>query len=274
MFGFNMLKALVQNSDRLLIGYLLGANALGVYTFAWRVVVFPVRLLSSALGAYLFPKAARLQHDLDLVRWQYLSMMALLLNVILPVMVAVVPLAPLVVPSIFGAKWAPVVAPMQILTVTALAGAFYPLAGDLLKAMNRPGWMLAWSALYTGVTSVALWIGAQRELIGATSGLSAAHVLLLPVVLLMVDRAVQLRWRDVLPRWMPSLAGSLVLAAVMWSTVRFIALPSLSRAALALFLGMAAYLVTLGFLDPAAGRFLSGRTPLRALSAEADRSRE
>ncbi|MBA3553483.1 MAG: oligosaccharide flippase family protein, partial [Gemmatimonadales bacterium] len=260
ILGFNILKALVQNVDRLVIGFVLGAGALGIYTFAWRVVVFPVRVLSSALGAYLFPKASRLQHDHPAVRTQYLTIMALLLSVVVPAMVAEALLAPVVITGIFGTKWASAVLPMQVLTVTALAGAFYPLAGDLVKAMNRPGWMVAWSALYTVVSGGALWLGAGSGLIPAVIAMSVAHVLLLPVVLSMVNRAVGLRIGEALTRWLPSVAGSAVLASIIWIALRFTPLPSLSRAAVALLLGALGHAAVLAYLDPELGRLLLGRT--------------
>ena len=56
--------------------------------------MFPVRLVSSAFGTYLFPKASRLQSDLAAVRRHYLENMAVLLSLVLPLTVAAAILAP------------------------------------------------------------------------------------------------------------------------------------------------------------------------------------
>jgi O-antigen/teichoic acid export membrane protein len=259
MFGFSVLKAVVQNSDRFVIGYLLGPGPLGLYTFAWRLVVFPVRLVSSAFGTYLFPKAARLQSNLPAVRQQYLQMMAVLLSMVLPVSIAAVLLAPALVPPLFGPRWSAAVVPIQILSLTALAGAFFPVVGELAKALGRPGWMIAWSALYTVVICSALWVGGQNGLEGAVWASAAGHVVLLPVIFAMADRVVGLRWREVLRQWSPSVAASVVLAAVTALSLQVGIVPSFIRAWLALAIGLVAYAVVLAHLDPQVSRILGRR---------------
>lgn len=259
MFGFSILKAVVQNSDRLVLGYLLGAAPLGVYTFAVRVIVFPVRLVSGAFGTYLFPKAARLQGDLAAVRRHYLENMAVLLSLVLPMTVAAALLAPSLIPPLFGSEWAVAVLPIQILSVTALAGAFYPAAGELAKALHRPGWMIRWSALYTMVLCVALWFGAGEGLVGAVVASAAAHVALLPVALFMADRVIRLRWRDLLAEWWPSAAASLVLAAVCWGTIEISPFGPFPTGWVALGLGTLAYVAVLAALDPRVGQILTKR---------------
>ena len=60
IFWFSVFKYFAQNGDRLVVGYLAGPIALGVYSFAHRLVVYPVATLTGAIGNYLFPRFARL----------------------------------------------------------------------------------------------------------------------------------------------------------------------------------------------------------------------
>lgn len=264
IFGFSILKAVVQNSDRLVIGYLLGPGPLGIYTFAWRVVVFPVRLVSSAFGAYLFPKAARLQGNLDAVRRQYVQMMAALLSMVLPVTVAAVLLAPALVSPLFGLRWSAAIVPIQILSLTALVGAFFPVVGELAKALGRPAWMVGWSALYTVVECSALWLGSGYGLEGAVLASAAGHVALLPVIFIMADRVVGLRGGEILSQWSPSVAASAVLATAIGVGLRLGSVPSLIRPWLALAVGLVTYAAVLAHLDPQVSRLLSKRAqPVR-----------
>jgi PST family polysaccharide transporter len=233
------------------------------------VIVFPVRLVSSAFGTYLFPKAARLQSDLRAVRQQYLQMMAALLSMVLPVTIAAVLLAPALVPPLFGPRWTAAVVPIQILSLTALAGAFFPVVGELAKALGRPGWMIGWSALYTVVVCSALWVGARHGLEGAVWASAAGHVVLLPVIFAMADRVVGLRWRDVFSHWSPSVAASLVLAAVTGLSLQLGVVPSFIRAWLALAIGLVAYATVLAHLDPQVSKLLGRRVqPTRLASAD------
>jgi O-antigen/teichoic acid export membrane protein len=269
MFGFSVLKALVQNSDRLVLGYLLGAAPLGVYTFASRVIVFPVRLVAGAFGTYLFPKAARLQSDLAAVRRHYVENMAVLLTLVMPMTVAAALLAPSLVPPIFGSEWTVAVLPIQVLSVTALAGAFYPAVGELAKALGRPQWMLRWSALYTVVLCVALWFGARAGLVGTVVASAAAHVALVPVALSFADRVIRLRWWDLLAEWWPGVAASLVLAAVIWGTTAVSPFGPFPSGWVALGLGILAYVAVLAGLDPRVGHMLTKRVgPTRPASVD------
>jgi O-antigen/teichoic acid export membrane protein len=269
IFGFSVLKAVVQNSDRLVIGYLLGPASLGLYTFAWRIIVFPVRLVSSAFGTYLFPKAARLQSQVPAVRRQYVQMMAVLLSIVLPATSAAVLLAPALVPPLFGPRWSAAVVPIQILSLTALTGAFFPVVGELAKALGRPGWMIGWSALYTVVQCSALGIGAQYGLQGAVLASAIGHVALLPAIFVMADRVVGLRWRDVLSQWLPSVVASAVFAGVIGLCLQLGVVPSFIRAWLALAMGMVVYAWVLAYLDPQVSRMLGRRVqPTRLASVE------
>ncbi len=63
LFMFNVFKAFVQNLDRLLLGHLLGPVAVGLYVFAYRLVVQPIARVAGAVGTYLFPFLSRQQDN-------------------------------------------------------------------------------------------------------------------------------------------------------------------------------------------------------------------
>lgn len=217
MLGFNVFKSLVQNADRLIIGYLLGARALGLYSFAHKLVIVPVATVVGAFGSYLFPRLAQLQNQGDALRRYYLSVNALILQLILPGVVLVTLTADTFVVPLFGEQWADAVVVIQILAVTAVSQAIFGPTGQLMKARNRPGWLLAWSAAFTALTVFALWVGSGWGLVGTAVGLSAAHVIGLPVQLIIANRLARLRSADAVREWAPSLGASLLAGLVLWA---------------------------------------------------------
>jgi O-antigen/teichoic acid export membrane protein len=236
MLGFNLFKAFAQNVDRMIIGRLLGVHALGVYAFASKSVIYPVTTFVGALGAYLFPRIARLQSDAARIKAIYRAVLIAVLNVVCPLLAAVVALAPSVIP-VLGEQWREAVPLIQILAIAALAQAIISPVGQVMKGLGRPGWLVAWSVGFTLVTGVALWIGAAGGLRGASTAYVAAHALALPTSLLIGWRLtgigatglIGIAWRPVAAAAALGLAlGAAAQYAAAWSR------PSLVVGAMAL----------------------------------------
>jgi PST family polysaccharide transporter len=216
MLAFNLFKALAQNTDRLVIGPLLGVRALGLYTLAYRAIIYPVTTFVGALGAYLFPRIARLQSDPVAVRAVYRAVLVAILNLVLPGLAVLAILAPFLVP-LLGERWVEAVPIFQILAIAGLAQALMAPVGQMMKGLGRPGWLILWSVGLTAVTAVALLIGTRWGLTGASIAYSAAHMVALPVILLIgwrltglgTTEIVGVAWRPVISTMV--LGGALLL---------------------------------------------------------------
>ena len=184
VLGFNMFKAFAQNTDRLIIGPLLGVHAVGVYTFASKVAIFPVTIFVGALGAYLFPRVARVQGDPSGVRAIYRKVMIAVLNVVLPLAsLVVLALAPAAVP-LLGERWREAAPVIQVLAVAASGpGGDRPgrAAHEGAGSAGMAGDLVHW--LYP-ITSAALWIGVPLGAAGHQRRLCRrASVAAIPVIL-------------------------------------------------------------------------------------------
>jgi O-antigen/teichoic acid export membrane protein len=249
VLGFNMFKAFAQNTDRLIIGPLLGVHAVGVYTFASKVAIFPVTIFVGALGAYLFPRVARIQGDRAGVGAIYRKVMIAVLNVVLPGLAVVVVLTPAVVP-LLGERWREAAPVIQVLAVAALAQAVIAPVGQLMKGLGRPGWLVLWSIGFTAVTSLALWIGVPWGLLGTSVGYVLAHVAALPVILWIGWRLTGLGpVRLVAISWRPLVAAA-ALGAGLNFAVRHMGAWSRPALAVGALAAGAVYLVVLARLNP------------------------
>jgi O-antigen/teichoic acid export membrane protein len=249
MLGFNLLKALGQNTDRLILGPLLGVHALGLYTLATRAVIFPVTTFVGAVGNYMFPKVARVQAHRLQVRAVYRAVLIAILNVILPGLAALAILAPAVVP-LLGSRWSGAVPIVQVLTIAALAQAVIAPVGQLMKGLGRPGWLIVWSIGFTLLTAVALWIGAAWGLIGASIAFAIVHAAALPLVLVIGWRLSGLGLVDLFKlSWRPA-AGAVALAAGLAIVSHFVAGHSPPALAVGALAAGAVYLMALARLSP------------------------
>lgn len=246
---YNAFKYLVQNVDQLIIGYLMGPIALGAYVFAAKVVLTPMTSLRGAFGAYLFPKFSRLQSDARAVSASYELFMKIIAACVMPAMAAVAVAGPLVIALLFGDKWSAAAPLVQIFTLVAVAQALIAPVGELMKALNRPGWLLGWAVCLSAMIAACVTIGASRGTLGAAAGLAAAHALALPINYVILRRLISTSLASVARTALaPAVAGVGLAAATYLGLKAPLEYTSL-RIAFALLVGTAVYGFLLAALD-------------------------
>ena len=249
IFAFGCVKQVVQNIDKVLIGATLGPVALGLYTFAYRLVVLPVSSFVGAVGAYLFPKFAHMQRDTDGLRGGYLLVIRTLMSLLAPALAALILVAPVVVPAIFGQQWAGAVPTLQLLAVVALLQAVISPAGQLMKALDRPGWLVGWSVGFSAITALSLGVGSRWGITGVGLGLILAHIAGLPIIQAIVRRLIGLSAVEMLAAVAPACLASLALSALIWAAMAASINPATIGVALGLAVGALAYVALLAALD-------------------------
>ncbi len=114
----------------------------------------------AALGLPLYSRlddlADRLALRSRLVRLQTL--------VVAPPLVALILLAPILVPAVFGPRWEPAVVPTQILAVAGLISAAQTGVGPLIASLGRPGAMLRWNIGNIVVLGIGVYLVAPHGL--------------------------------------------------------------------------------------------------------------
>ncbi len=102
-------------SDQLLIGYFLGSNTLGHYSFGDNIAALPTREATAPVAQTLFPAFSRLAHDRARLRAAYVRGQTLMSALALPIGCGLALIAePLIIVSV-GEKWLPAVVVIQIL---------------------------------------------------------------------------------------------------------------------------------------------------------------
>lgn len=250
IFLFNIFRYFAQNTDKLLVGYLLGSVALGLYTFAYNITILPISTFVGAIGNYLLPKFSRMQADLELVKSSYLFINKAINSVVAPLMVIVIFLSPILIPYIWGQKWIQAIPLIQIFAILAILQSLISPVGQLMKALNRPGWLFNWSVLITVVVLIFVWIGARyKGIVGATFGLTIAHILAVPIIFFIIRKLVHISTRDILNSLLPSTISSLLIGLLLlwlWNSKIFL---GDTRVLISLFSGALLYLICLILFD-------------------------
>jgi O-antigen/teichoic acid export membrane protein len=139
----DVISAVVSNIDYLFIGRILGATALGLYTIGYRLPELIICNLAVIGGLAMFPAFAQVERRR--LRHAYLVGFRYTVMVSLPLTAGMLVLARPLVLTLFGHKWAPAIAPMQMLSLVALAITIDIPAGTVYKAVGKGRVLLALS---------------------------------------------------------------------------------------------------------------------------------
>jgi PST family polysaccharide transporter len=188
--GGHILGYIQVNGDNFTVGKVLGATELGYYGLAFRVMVYPIERVADVLGSVAFPVFAAVRSDVARLRRGFLEAVRYVAVVCFPVTVGVAVTAPVLVPVVFGPKWVPAVATLQILAANGPRFALIRLNGNLWQAVGKPQWSL-WTSIFGLPFYIAgFLIGAQFGITGVAFGLTAAGLVGLPLTLWLAGRAI------------------------------------------------------------------------------------
>ncbi len=158
-----MLVAVRFNLDKMLVGAILGVEALGVYYFAFNAGYGLSLVLTSALAAASFPHLA----DRKLTQAELVARFDQALFRLATPIGAVVLLQAFAVfvyvPILFGAHWASATPVVAVLCLSAATKAWHDLSAQLLRAAGMPGKellaSLAFTVVFLGLFAAALPFG-------------------------------------------------------------------------------------------------------------------
>ncbi|MCB4379562.1 oligosaccharide flippase family protein, partial [Synechococcus sp. MU1644] len=205
-----------RNTDNVLIGRFLGADALGFYSRAYLMMRMPIKTLSSGLNFALYPAFSAVQADTRQLSVAYVKSLAILSALVLPMMTG---LALVVVPFVdvlFGSQWDPVAPVLRILAFVGLLQSVASSANEMFKARGRSGVLLRWSLIRAVGFIIAFSIGVY---VGNLEAMAAAY-LIANIVLLVpfqyeVARELDLTVSALLAALRPQFVSTLIMAAAI-----------------------------------------------------------
>jgi O-antigen/teichoic acid export membrane protein len=139
LVGMNIVSVFVLNVDYLLVGRYLGAEALGIYTLAFRIPELTILQLCNIVAQVVFPVFAKIRDDEAALGKGFLKTAQYVALITVPVGLGMALLAKPFVLVLFGEKWIEVIPVMQAISIYTLLISLGYNAGDVYKAQGRPG---------------------------------------------------------------------------------------------------------------------------------------
>lgn len=163
------------NGDNLIIGRLLGSQALGYYNLAYQLAMMPVYALSQVNRVILSVLSQKDNEGKKIFLARALEMYALLSA---PIYTVSLLIAPSVIPLLYGSAWKEAVSLFQIVLIFAYARGFMSILGTTLIALDQPvtNAFINWALV--PVSLIAYFVGAN---LGGTQGVAIAVSLVMGV---------------------------------------------------------------------------------------------
>ena len=166
-----------SNLDKVLVGRVWGAAALGLYGRAYQLLNVPTLLLNSAVSEVAFALLARVQHDQDRVKSYFLKSYSLFLAMTIPITICACEFAPDLVSVLLGSKWQEVGPILRLLAPTILAFALTDPIAWLMASQGMLGRSFRVCTVFAPVVIAGYVIGLPFGPKGVALGYSTAVVL-------------------------------------------------------------------------------------------------
>ena len=213
LLGFNVFNYFARNADYLLIGKFLGATPLGIYTLAYRMMLYPLQSITTVISRVMFPVYSKLQNDDASFRVVYLRTASTIAFVTFPLMVGLFATADPFIRSVFGANWIPVIPLILILAPVGLGQSVEATVGAIYQAKGRTDTMFFWG-VSAGLLSIgAFVIGLHWGVLGVTIAYAVWSAVILVPCLVIPFRFIDLPLEAFARALMRPLAASLLMGA-------------------------------------------------------------
>ena len=188
--GTMLLTQLNQNTSRLLVGGTLGTAALGAYALGYNVILAPVSRVTAPLFDVLYTVYSKLRDDRERLTIAWLRVVRLTVAITLPSMMALMVLAPQLVPIAFGSKWHSAVPVIQILAWVGVLISLQGINEIMLQSIDNTGLALRFASILCVTGVGAFLVGLHWGLVGVSISFAAVSTIIQPWYTHRVARAV------------------------------------------------------------------------------------
>lgn len=196
--GFNLVNYFDRNADNFLVGKYLGAQALGVYSLAYRVLLFPTQSVTWATSRVTFPVYSRIREQPERLREAYLRTASAIALFTFPLMMGVAVLSKPFTMVVFGSKWNGIAVVITILAPVGLIQSIVSTTGGIYVAKGRTDWLFLWGVGSTVVTVGGFVIGLHWGVVGVATSYAITSFALLYPCLAIPFRLIDLPFRNLL----------------------------------------------------------------------------
>ena len=164
--GFNVVGYWAQNFDKLIVGRVLGGEALGVYRLADKLMRMPLDNVTHMTTSVMFPAMSALGDEIAALKRVYLRGNRMIALVTFPLMLGLGVLAEPAILGVYGEKWRGAIAMVEVLCLAGLAQSVYNTAAWIFLSRKRPDILFRLGIISAVVRISGVLIGMHWGLLG------------------------------------------------------------------------------------------------------------
>ena len=184
--SIELLKTARLNLDNMIIGRLLGMEALGIYYFARNAGLGFSLTLINAVNSALYPNLCDVKNNLSELKQRFTHNLKRIALIAVPLISLQAGLAFLYVPIIFGEQWRAAVPVLTLLCLSALPRPLAESASALALATDRIKLDFKWNLIFTIIFTITIGIMAHISLTAIAISIFIIYIISHPIYLMMV----------------------------------------------------------------------------------------
>lgn len=252
ILGFQLVDFFNQRTDSLLIGYFLGAETLGYYAIAQRILQVMTQLLVGTANQVALPIFSRLQTDLNRFREAFYQGTQLTSLIAFPTFLGMIMLTPELVILLFGKQWLPAIPIMQILALAGLLRSVSFFNASVFMAMDKPAWRFRIGLLNAILNVIACLVAVHWGLIAVAVAYVLSDYLAFPISLWAVSQLIKTPMLTYLSQLIAPLVCALIMV-IMILAIKYLLRDLLNSQAVLIIctvMGALVYGLTIRWLAP------------------------
>ena len=191
MLAFNLVNYFARNADALIIGKFLGPASLGVYSLAYRTMLFPLHNLTFVATRALFPVMSRQQADVDNIAAMFLRSVGVISFFTAPLMTGLFILREPFVDAVFGPSWHSVADVIAWLAPIGLLQSIVSASGTVFMALGRTRTMLKVTLITSTLHVVGFLVGVRWGVTGLAACYFVTNLIMAIPTLVLVMRCLR-----------------------------------------------------------------------------------
>ncbi|WCE06453.1 lipopolysaccharide biosynthesis protein [Pseudoxanthomonas sp. JBR18] len=217
LMAAQMLGYVSQNIGQVVIGYRIGAEALGLYNRAFQLLMMPLNQINAPATTVALPVLSKLQDEPSRYAAFLLRGQTVMIHVIVAIFsFACAQASPLII-LFLGQKWQPAVPIFQILTLGGIFQVVAYAAYWVFLSLGLTREQLTYSVLVRVLTICCIFAGVHWGALGVAVGYSTGLALTWPISVIWVTRAGKAPGMAMFNNGLRAIIGYGVCAVASWS---------------------------------------------------------
>ena len=172
--GASFLNYAIRNADNVILGHAAGADALGIYGRAYRLLTLPLNQFLGPISAVTQPGLCRLAKQPEAFRDLFLKSGRTVTLLVIPVTLLLFCIAPEMVRIVLGPGWGEAAVVFRVLAPGAIISSVNIAGSWVCTPLGMPRRALVVAAVAAPLYILAFWIGSHWGAVGVAASFSIA----------------------------------------------------------------------------------------------------